>query len=154
MQGGDWGDIMMIPSIDRKELSNNFMYFGSLSEMNKEIKFASNWEYDGQVYGIPSTGNAQGVIYNIKVFKDAGIKNLPKTTDEFIEDLKLIKSKTNAIPLYTNYAAGWTMGALDAYLGGSATADENYMNNILFHTKDPFKNYGDGTHPYAVYKVL
>ena len=121
---------MMIPSIDKKELSNNFMYFGSLAEMNKEIKFASNWEYDGQVYGIPSTGNAQGVIYNKKVFKDAGIKNLPKTTEEFIEDLKLIKSKTNAIPLYTNYAAGWTMGAWDAYLGGYATADENYMNQV------------------------
>lgn len=111
-------------------------------------------EYDGQVYGIPSTGNAQGVLYNKKVFKDAGIKNLPKTTDEFIEDLKLIKSKTNAIPLYTNYAAGWTMGAWDAYFGGSATADENYMNKVQPHTKDPFKNYGDGTHPCAVYKVL
>lgn len=154
LQGGDWGDIMMIPSIDKKELSNYFMSFGSLDEMNKEIKFASNWEYAGQVYGVPSTGNAQGVLYNKKVFKDAGIKNLPKTPDEFIEDLKLIKSKTNAIPLYTNYAAGWTMGAWDAYLGGSATADENYMNNVLLHTKDPFKNYGDGTHPYAVYKVL
>ena len=57
MQGGDWGDIMMIPSIDKKELSNYFMSFGSLGEMNKEIKFASNWEYDGLVYGIPSTGN-------------------------------------------------------------------------------------------------
>lgn len=141
LQGGDWGDIMMIPSIDKKELSNYFMSFGSLDEMNKEIKFASNWEYDGLVYGIPSTGNAQGVLYNEKVFKDAGIKNLPKTTDEFIEDLKLIKSKTNDIPLYTNYAAGWTMSAWDAYLGGSATADENYMNNVLLHTKDPFKNY-------------
>ena len=58
LQGGDWGDIMMIPSIDKKELSNYFMSFGSLDEMTKEIKFASNWEYDGLVYGIPSTGNA------------------------------------------------------------------------------------------------
>ena len=154
LQGGDWGDIMMIPAIDKKELSNYFISFGDLKTMEKQIKFATNWEYDNQVYGIPSTGNAQGVLYNKKVFKQAGITKLPKTTDEFIEALKLIKEKTNAIPLYTNYAAGWTMGAWDAYLGGSATGDADYMNNVLLHTKNPFKNYGDGTHAYAVYKVL
>ncbi|MCR4579585.1 MAG: ABC transporter substrate-binding protein [Treponema sp.] len=154
LQGGDWGDIMMIPDVDKKELKNYFLSFGKLATMEKLIKFPTNWEYDGQVYGIPSTGNAQGVLYNKKVFKDAGISKLPKTPDEFIADLKLIKEKTNAIPLYTNYAAGWTMGAWDAYLGGSATGDANYMNNVLLHTKDPFKNYEDGTHAYAVYKVL
>jgi hypothetical protein len=46
------------------------------------------------------------------------------------------------------------MGAWDAYLGGSATGDADYMNNVLLHTKNPFKNYNDGTHAYAVYKVL
>ena len=154
LQGGDWGDIMMIPAIDKKELKNYFVSFGDLKTMEKQIKFATNWEYENQVYGIPSTGNAQGVLYNKKVFKQAGITKLPKTTDEFIQALKLIKEKTNAIPLYTNYAAGWTMGAWDAYLGGSATGDADYMNNVLLHTKNPFKNYNDGTHAYAVYKVL
>ncbi len=154
LQGGDWGDIMMIPAIDKKELKNYFVSFGDLPTMEKQIKFATNWEYDNEVYGIPSTGNAQGVLYNKKVFKEAGITKLPASTEEFIADLKLIKEKTNAIPLYTNYAAGWTMGAWDAYLGGSATGDADYMNNVLLHTKNPFKNYGDGTHAYAVYKVL
>ncbi len=154
LQGGDWGDIMMIPAIDKKELKNYFVSFGDLATMEKQIKFATNWEYEKEVYGIPSTGNAQGVLYNKKVFKEAGITKLPTSTDEFIEDLKLIKEKTDAIPLYTNYAAGWTMGAWDAYLGGSATGDADYMNNIFLHSKNPFQNYGDGTHAYAVYKVL
>ncbi len=154
LQGGDWGDIMMIPAIDKKELKNYFVSYGDLATMEKQIKFATNWEYEKEVYGVPSTGNAQGVLYNKKVFEQAGINQLPKTTEEFIADLKLIKEKTNAIPLYTNYAAGWTMGAWDAYLGGSATGDADYMNNVLLHTKNPFKNYGDGTHAYAVYKVL
>ena len=154
LQGGDWGDIMMIPAIDKKELKNYFVSFGDLATMEKQIKFATNWEYEKEVYGIPSTGNAQGVLYNKKVFKEAGITKLPTTTDEFIADLKLIKEKTDAIPLYTNYAAGWTMGAWDAYLGGSATGDADYMNKIFLPTKNPFQNYGDGTHAYAVYKVL
>lgn len=28
------------------------------------------------------------------------------------------------------------------------------MNQKLVHTKDPFQNYGDDTHAYAVYKIL
>lgn len=154
LQGGDWGDIMMIPAVDKKDLATYFMSFGDQATMDKQIKFASQWAFDNKVYGIPSTGNAQGVLYNKKVFADAGITTLPKTPDEFIADLELVKKNTKAIPLYTNYAAGWTMGAWDAYLGGSATGDANYMNNVLLHEKDPFANKGDNTHAYAVYKVL
>ncbi|WP_368099761.1 ABC transporter substrate-binding protein, partial [Bifidobacterium pseudocatenulatum] len=79
---------------------------------------------------------------------------LPTTPKEFISDLKAIKEKTKATPLYTNYAAGWTMGAWDAYIGGTATGDPNYMNNVFTHTKNPFKDPGDGTHAYNVYKIL
>ena len=154
LQGGDWGDIMMIPAIDKKELANYFQPLGSMSEISSLVRFADQWAYNETVYGIPSTGNAQGVLYNKKVFKDAGITSLPKTPDEFIDCLKKIKSNTNAIPLYTNYAAGWTMGAWDAYIGGSATGSADYMNNTLLHSKTPFANPGDGTGPYNVYKVL
>lgn len=154
LQGKDWGDIMMIPDVDMKDLGTYFLSFGKLADMEKEIKFATNRAYNGEVYGVPSTGNAQGVLYNKKVFAQAGITSIPKTPEEFIAALEKIKANTDAIPLYTNYAAGWTMGAWDAYIGGSATGDENYMNNVLLHTENPFKNYGDGTHAYAVYKIL
>ena len=46
------------------------------------------------------------------------------------------------------------MGAWDAYIGINATGDDTYMNQQLVHTQDPFKDYGDDTHAYAVYKVL
>ena len=46
------------------------------------------------------------------------------------------------------------MGAWDAYIGGNATGDAAYLNQKLLHEKDPFRDYGDGTHPYAVYKIL
>ena len=88
------------------------------------------------------------------VFEQAGIDTLPTTPEEFIEDLKLVKEKTDAIPLYTNYAAGWTMGAWDAYIAGTATGDATYMNQKLPHTANPFSDPGDGTHAYNVYKVL
>ncbi len=155
LQGdGSWGDVMMIPAIDKKELHNYFISYGKLDVMKNQIRFADQWMYDGEVYGVANDGNAQGVLYNKKVFEKAGITTLPKTPDEFIDCLKKIKANTDAIPLYTNYAAGWTMGAWDAYIGGSATGDADYMNKILPHEKNPFRNRGDNTHAYAVYKVL
>ena len=155
LQGGDyWGDIMKIPAVDNGELSTYFYDYGDVDTMSSLIRFASDKQYDGEVYGVPSTGNAQGIVYNKKVFEEAGITALPKTPDEFMTDLQMIKDNTDAIPLYTNYAAGWTMGAWDAYIGNNATGDNTYFNQKFLHTKDPFKDYGDGTHPYAVYKIL
>ena len=87
-------------------------------------------------------------------YSRAGTHRTADHPDEFIKDLKLIKSNTDAIPLYTNYAAGFTMGAWDAYIGTTATGDNTYMNQKLVHTKAPFKDPGDGTHAYNVYKVL
>lgn len=154
LQSGEWGDVMMIPAVDKSDLSTYFLPYGDLTTMDTLIRFANSWEYGGQVYGVPSTGNAQGIVYNKKVFEEAGITSIPKTPEEFIAALQAIKDKTDATPLYTNYAAGWTMGAWDAYLGGSATGESTYMNQTLLHAKEPFSDKGDGTHAYAVYKIL
>lgn len=154
LQGGDWGDIMMIPAVDKSDLSTYFMSYGSKEDVEKEVNYIADGVYDGQVYGIPSTAGGSGIVYNKKVFEKAGIKELPKTPEEFINALKAIKDKTDAIPLYTNYAAGWTMGAWDDYIGVSATGDAAYLNQTLLHSKDPFANSGNGTGPYNVYKIL
>jgi len=154
LQSGDYETIMMIPAVDKADLSTYFIPYGDLDTMKSQINYATTWEYGGDVYGVPSTATTQGIVYNKKVFEEAGITELPKTPDEFIDALQKIKDNTDAIPLYTNYFAGWTMGAWDAYIGNNATGDSTYMNQKFLHTKDPFKDYGDGTHAYAVYKIL
>lgn len=154
LQGGKWGDIMMIPAVNLSELGNYFLPYGSTADMDKQIKYVHAQEYDGKVYGVPATGTAGGIVYNKAIFQKAGITELPKTTTDFINDLKAIKEKTDATPLYTNYAAGWTMGAWDAYIGGTATGSATYMSQQLLHTKDPFSDPKDGTHAYNVYKIL
>lgn len=154
LQSGDYETIMMIPAVDKSDLSSYFMSYGDLDTMKTQINYANAQAYDGQVYGVPSTATTQGIVYNKKVFSDAGITALPKTPEDFIADLQAIKDKTDAIPMYTNYAAGWTMGAWDDYISGSATGDENYKNNVLLHTSNPFSDPGDGTHAYNVYKIL
>lgn len=152
---GDWGEICMIPTtVDKDELGNYFQSFGKYDTLSGSYEMLNNYRYEDDVYGIPSMANAQGIVYNKKVFEQAGITELPKTPDEFIAALKAIKEKTDAIPLYTNFAADWTMNAWDAYISGSATGDPDFMNVGLLKGKNPFSDRGDGTGPYAVYNVL
>jgi len=151
----DWGQIMMIPlGISKEEASEYFISYGDTDVLSDTYNFTSTWDYNGDTYGIASTGNAYGILYNRKVFKDAGVTEIPKSPDEFINALTLIKENTDAIPLYTNYADAWPMSGWDAYIGIDATGDATYMNQVLVHASNPFANQGDGTHPYAVYKIL
>ena len=138
--------MMMIPAVDRSDLSTYFLPFGTQEEMSKLIRWSNASEYGGKVYGVPSNGNGLGIVYNKRIFKEAGVSENPKTPQEFIQALKAIKEKTKAIPLYTNYAAGWTMAAWDGYIGVNATGDGRYMNQKLLHTKNPFSDPGDDTH--------
>ncbi len=155
LSNGEWGDIMFIPAIDKAELSTYFIPFGTTAEMDKYINFADNWEWEEECYGIGYMGNAQGLLYNSKVFADAGVTELPKTPTELLSALKAIDEKTDAIPLYTNYAAGWTMGGQwDSYLGAVTTGDSTWLNQKMVHTADPFANSGDETGAYALYKIL
>jgi ABC-type glycerol-3-phosphate transport system substrate-binding protein len=145
---------MFIPAVDKKDLSTYFYPIDTLENLDTVINFANQWEYDGESYGIPYMANAQGVLYNKAVFEEAGITELPTTPDEFIADLQLIKDNTDAIPLYTNYAAEWTMGAWDAYLGCVSNGDDTYFNQKFVHDANPFADNGDGTGAYALYKIL
>lgn len=160
LTSNDWGDICMIPTtIPLPELSDYFYAMCDLSAIENDYNFADNRAYNGKVYGIPSTGNAQGIVYNKAVFEAAGITELPTTPTEFLDALQQIKDyDSSIIPLYTNYAAGWTMSAWDAYIGGGATGDADWMNVTMPQTHDAFaKGVPTGDEesgPYAVYNIL
>ena len=151
---GDWGDICNIPStVAKADLGNYFVPFGSYAELSPLFNFVEDKTFDGTVYGIPNGGNANGILYNKRVWKEAGINTVPTTPDEFLSDLQTIKNNTSAIPLYTNFSAGWTMGAWDDYIWIAATGDPDFHSNIV-HTANPFSDRGDQTGPYAVYYTL
>ncbi|MBQ6788175.1 MAG: extracellular solute-binding protein [Lachnospiraceae bacterium] len=151
----DWGDIMFIPTVDAADLPTYFLPYGTVEEMDQYVNFADNWKNEGNCYGIGYMGNAMGLLYNKAVFEAAGVTTLPKTPDELMTALQAIKDNTDAIPLYTNYAAGWTMGGQwDGFLGAITTGDETWLNQKFVHTAEPFADNGDGTGAYALYKIL
>lgn len=152
---GDWGDICMIPtSVDKDELSTYFTNFGSYKTLSEQYNYLDNFKYEDQTFGIPSMANVQGIVYNKAVFEKAGVTEIPKTPDEFIAALQKIKDNTDAIPLYTNFAADWTMCAWDAYIDGNATGDPAYSHEGRTKGLNPFSDNGDETGPYAVYNTL
>lgn len=56
--------------------------------------------FEGKQYAAPWYFANRVVIYNKKIWADAGIKELPKTRDEFYADLKKIGDRTKAEPIY------------------------------------------------------
>jgi raffinose/stachyose/melibiose transport system substrate-binding protein len=150
MTTNDYGDVLVIPnSVTPAQLPTFFEPLGTVADLGAKYRFINEQAYQGTVYGIATTGNAQGLVYNKKVFAAAGITDLPKTPDEFLADLKLIKSKTKAIPLYTNYKDGWPTTQWEGNRG-SISNDPNF-NTELAHTDAPW---AAGTDHYVIDKLL
>ena len=153
MNTTDYGDVLMIPdTVKVKDLGNFFEPLGSLAEMSEKYYWADKKMCDGQVYGIAHLGTiAGGICYNKRIWKEAGIEKLPTTPQEFVEDLKLIRDNTDAIPYYTNYAdASWTLVQW-ASLVNSASGSSTYENDILTSKRDLFV---EGDAYYEVYKMM
>ncbi len=152
---GNWGEVCSIPGgVQNSELVNYFEPYFTIEESGDKYHAIDSKVYDNIVYGLPSGIDVQGIVYNKKVWSDAGITELPKTPEQFLTDLQLIKDKTDAIPLYTNYSAGWPLVNWDFQAVGSGVGVDNYMNDVMPKTKRPFVEQADGTGPYAVYKLL
>ncbi|MFP4977293.1 ABC transporter substrate-binding protein [Paenibacillus sp. CN-4] len=151
MSTRDYGDVLLIPtSVPMKDLPDYFEPMGSVADLSSKYTGLEERAVNGQSYGIPVTINFNGVIYNKKVFEQAGFATPPKTIDEFMAALQAIKDKTDAIPLYTNYAAGWPLTQWEADLP-TVAGDVSYVNNKQPATDD---NFVPGQPHYELYKIL
>jgi len=127
MNTKNYGDVLLIPnSVASSNLKDFFEPLGTVAKLGEKYRFVSEAALNGTVYGLATFGNAQGIVYNKKVFADAGITALPKTTEEFITDLQAIKAKTKAVPLYTNYKDGWPLSWPQGLMG-AFTGDPNAL---------------------------
>ncbi len=153
VDAGDYGDVLFVPSYLSSDLySEYFDEFGTVTELNSKYSFIQQGKInDNIVYGIPSSAYLNGIIYNKRVFDEAGITKLPQTADEFMEALKMIKMRTNAIPFYTNCADSWTLKTWTLFPYIEMTGNSAYMNNDFLDELNPFIS---GTNQYKVYDLL
>ena len=151
MNTTDYGDVFLLPSaLTPDKMANFCVSLGTVAEMGEKYNFINEAAYDGNVYGLAITGNGQGILYNKDVWAAAGITKMPVTPDEFLADLKLINDNTDAIPLYTNYAAGWALTQWDSQIE-SVSGDPDFKNITFVHTDAPF---AEGMPSYVIYKIL
>lgn len=151
MNSKEYGDVLMIPGdISPKDYENFFEPLGDTEELSEKYLGLNDRSYEGVQYGIPSQMNATGLVVNKKVFEDAGITEFPKTTEDFIAALKKIKENDSSIvPLYTNYAAGWTLSNWDFTRPG-VSGDPDFTNEMTSDTS-PFD---EGDTIYTIYNTL
>ena len=154
MQTTEYGDVLMIPdAVPSSAYSKYFESFGTVEELSDKYQegyLYSKW-YDGQVYGLAYMCTVQGIVYNKAVFEQAGITELPKTPDEFLTCLQMIKDNTDAIPYYTNANSGWTLDQWEDHAFGTITGNPNYKNNELPNDTAAFE---EGSSHYVVAKLL
>ncbi|MGC0239602.1 ABC transporter substrate-binding protein [Arthrobacter sp. SD76] len=150
LSGNSYGDVLAIPAaVKPSQYAQFFEPLGSSDSFKDKYRYATTGEFDGTTYGIASGGNANGIVYNKKVWSQAGITSLPKSEEEWLEALKKIKASTQAVPLYTNYKGGWPLtqgfGSVGA-ITGSTTATLDMATN-----KAPWTT---GTDVYAIDSLL
>lgn len=146
----DYGDVLLIPDeITPDQFSDFFTPLGTVEDLDEEYIFVTEKSFAGLVYGLPVVGNAQGIVYNKAVFAEAGITDLPTTPDAFLTAMQAIKDNTDAVPYYTNYAAGWPLVQWEGNRG-SLSCNPNYSNELAY-TDAPFS---EGTDHYVMYKLM
>jgi raffinose/stachyose/melibiose transport system substrate-binding protein len=134
----DYGDVLLLPdAVTKDQLSQFFEPLGSLEEMSRKYRFSTEKAYEGQVYGIAITGNANGFVYNKRIWEQAGVTGMPSTPEEFLAALQAVADRTEAVPLYTNYADGWPLGAQWSGHRGAISNNPDAVNETA-HTDAPW----------------
>ncbi|MGV9559067.1 ABC transporter substrate-binding protein [Streptomyces sp. NPDC003401] len=142
MNTEDYGDVLMIPAaIAKNDYPKFFAPLGSSAELGGKYRFSDRADVDGTVYGISTFGTANGFLYNKAVWRKAGVTAWPTTPREFVDDLKAIRSRTDAVPYYTNFKDGWPLTAWSNAIG-SVTCDAR-ANDRLAGPVSPWRKGGE-----------
>ena len=150
---GDYGDVLFVPGfMDNREIPNCFAPLGNYYRMAGKYNYIDSGFISGNiVYTIPSSAYLMGVVYNKDVFYKAGISSPPRHIDEFLEDMAMIRERTDATPVYINSFLDWTLRNWIDFPYAEMTGDPDYKGNKFVYEKNPFTE--GGTH-YAVYQML
>lgn len=104
-------DVTLIPGAIRiSEYNRYFLPLDDLGFNNDNIyNYSLGIGTDNELYNLTTSITWNGIIYNKRVFEEAGIDNIPSTNEEFFEACSKIKS-IGITPIALNYRQGWAMG--------------------------------------------
>lgn len=149
MSTTNYGDVIGIPAIKPDQYEQFLEPLGDTAGFEDTYRFLPAASFDGTQYGIAFGGNANGVVYNTRVFEEAGVTEPPTTEEEWLDALRLVKENTDAVPLYTNYKDGWPLTQSFGNLG-VVNADPDAPITMA---EDPAP-WTEGTDMYAIDSLL
>ncbi|TVP96054.1 MAG: extracellular solute-binding protein [Acholeplasmatales bacterium] len=156
LSGNDYGDVLLIPSSVRAQnLPFYFAPIGPLESLETSWRYVGQKAYEGLVYGLPTYGNVNGILYNKHVFETAGVDTLPATPEAFLQAMAMIRDHYAEhpdfiAPYYTNKSDGWPLDQWQGNISG-VSGDPNYYYNVLPADRQAF---APGNPHYTVYKLL
>ncbi|WP_172254087.1 ABC transporter substrate-binding protein [Saccharibacillus deserti] len=130
------GDVLLLPvNMPSSQLPH---FFAPLKEsLFDDMRFADLRKYEGKHYGLATGTATDGIIYNKKAFRQAGIENIPQTLDEFFEACAKLKAQ-GIVPVYLNYGAQWPLKEWGDILVNYSSGDAGYLNKMTL-TDEPWK---------------
>ena len=145
----NYGDVIGIPTMQPSQFEQFLEPLGETADFEDTYRFLTTHTYDGTQYGLAIGGNANGVVYNKKVFEEAGVTAMPTSEAEWLEALQKVKDNTDAIPLYTNYKDGWPLSQSFSNLG--SITDNPDAGIEMAETPEPWV---EGSDIYAIDSLL
>ncbi|KAF2418798.1 ABC transporter substrate-binding protein [Microbacterium sp. B35-30] len=149
MSTTNYGDVIGIPAIKPDQYEQFLEPLGETADFEDTYRFLPAASYDGTQYGIAWGGNANGVVYNKKIFDEAGVTELPTSPEQWLDALQKVKDNTDAIPMYTNYKDGWPLTQSFGNLG--AITDDPDAPITMAEDPAPWT---EGTDVYAIDGLL
>ena len=153
IKSGNYGDVLFIPaSIDSQGVQKYLEPLGTIDDYKDTYNFIENaYILDNKLYSIPSSAYLKGIIYNKEIFDKAGITRIPKSREDFLDALQMIKDRTNSVPFYTNYEMEWILNDWSFFPYIEQSGDANYRCQNFVYEKNPFLV---GSNYYEAYKLL
>lgn len=123
MNTENYGDVLMIPAVIQKnDYPKFFASLGTQKELSEKYRFTGFTAVDGKVYGQSPMGATPASSTTRGSGPRPAVTDWPTTPAEFLTALKAIKSRTDAVPYYTNFAAQWPLTQW-TYINGSVSCD-------------------------------
>ncbi|MEU0565081.1 extracellular solute-binding protein [Nonomuraea sp. NPDC005983] len=145
LAAGQLETVFRVPLTDPQALLKRRQIADITGEMNS-VQHGSDFDKrilapatgpDGKIYGLPTEAYAAGLVYNRKLFDEAGLDpdKPPTTWDEVRKDAKIIAEKTG-VPGFgmhsTTNTGGWMLTTLTYAFGGRMEKPEGDRQVVAF----------------------
>ncbi len=95
-----------------------------ISKLSKDIRESITFS-DGEIYVVPLLNTVRGIIYNERLFKEAGLMEFPKTLSEMKTACKAFKD-SGITPFACAGKDGWTLGSTIFQPGHEVFSPEDF----------------------------